>query len=86
MNKNVRWRLIVTAAVLAADSLSFLGVGVPAQTPSWGNMMAEGRNFVAVAFHIILYPGILLALMVLATNLLGDGLRDAVDPRLARQL
>ena len=82
----VQATFIAAAAVLAEASLSFLGVGVPAQTPSWGNMMAEGRNFVAVAFHIILYPGILLALMVLATNLLGDGLRDAVDPRLARQL
>ena len=82
----VQATFIAAAAVLAEAALSFLGVGVPAQTPSWGNMMAEGRNFVAVAFHIILYPGILLALMVLATNLLGDGLRDAVDPRLARQL
>jgi len=73
-------------AILIEAALSFLGVGVPAQIPSWGNMMAEGRNFVAVAFHIILYPGILLALTVLAINLLGDGLRDALDPRLARQL
>jgi peptide/nickel transport system permease protein len=82
----VQATFLAAAAVLAEASLSFLGVGVPAQTPSWGNMMAEGRNFVAVGFHIILYPGILLALMVLATNLLGDGLRDALDPRLARQL
>jgi len=71
---------------LTEAALSFLGVGVPSQTPSWGNMMAEGRNFVAVAFHIILYPGLLLAATVLAINLLGDGLRDALDPRLARQL
>jgi peptide/nickel transport system permease protein len=77
---------IAASAVLIEAALSFLGVGVPAQIPSWGNMMAEGRNFVAVAFHIILYPGILLALTVLAINLLGDGLRDALDPRLARQL
>ena len=82
----VQATFLAAAAVLAEASLSFLGVGVPAQTPSWGNMMAEGRNFVAVGFHIILYPGILLALTVLATNLLGDGLRDALDPRLARQL
>jgi peptide/nickel transport system permease protein len=82
----VQATFLAAAAVLAEASLSFLGVGVPAQVPSWGNMMAEGRNFVAVGFHIILYPGILLALTVLATNLLGDGLRDALDPRLARQL
>jgi peptide/nickel transport system permease protein len=49
-------------------------------------MMAEGRNVVAVAFHIILYPGILLAVTVLSINMVGDGLRDALDPRLARQL
>lgn len=82
----VQATFVAASAVLIEASLSFLGVGIPAQTPSWGNMMAEGRNFVAVAFHIILYPGILLALTVLAINLLGDGLRDALDPRLARQL
>ncbi|TPG26712.1 ABC transporter permease [Variovorax guangxiensis] len=82
----VQATFVAAAAVLTEAALSFLGVGVPAQTPSWGNMMAEGRNFVAVAFHIILYPGILLAATVLAINLLGDGLRDALDPRLARQL
>jgi peptide/nickel transport system permease protein len=82
----VQATFVAASAVLIEAALSFLGVGVPAQTPSWGNMMAEGRNFVAVAFHIILYPGILLAFTVLAINLLGDGLRDALDPRLARQL
>ncbi len=82
----VQATFVAAAAVLTEAVLSFLGVGVPAQTPSWGNMMAEGRNFVAVAFHSILYPGILLAVTVLAINLLGDGLRDALDPRLARQL
>ncbi len=82
----VQATFVAAAAVLTEAALSFLGVGVPAQVPSWGNMMAEGRNFVAVAFHIILYPGILLAVTVLAINLLGDGLRDALDPRLARQL
>ncbi len=82
----VQATFVAAAAVLTEAALSFLGVGVPAQIPSWGNMMAEGRNFVAVAFHIILYPGILLAATVLAINLLGDGLRDALDPKLARQL
>jgi peptide/nickel transport system permease protein len=82
----VQATFVAASAVLIEAALSFLGVGVPGQTPSWGNMMAEGRNFVAVAFHIILYPGILLALTVLAINLVGDGLRDALDPRLARQI
>ena len=82
----VQATFIAASAVLIEAALSFLGVGVPAQVPSWGNMMAEGRNFVAVAFHIILFPGLLLAATVLAINLLGDGLRDALDPRLARQL
>jgi peptide/nickel transport system permease protein len=82
----VQATFVAASAVLIEAALSFLGVGIPAQTPSWGNMMAEGRNVVAVAFHLILYPGILLAVTVLAINLLGDGLRDALDPRLARQL
>ena len=82
----VQATFVAASAVLIEASLSFLGVGIPAQTPSWGNMMAEGRNVVAVAFHIILYPGILLAMTVLSINMVGDGLRDALDPRLARQL
>jgi peptide/nickel transport system permease protein len=82
----VQATFIAAAAVLTEAALSFLGVGVPAETPSWGNMMAEGRNFVAVAFHVIVYPGVMLAATVLAINMMGDGLRDALDPRLARQL
>ena len=82
----VQATFVAASAVLIEAALSFLGVGVPGQIPSWGNMMADGRNFVAVAFHIIVFPGTLLALTVLAINLLGDGLRDALDPRLARQL
>src|SRR5205085_2235192 len=75
----VQATFVAASAVLIEASLSFLGVGIPAQTPSWGNMMAEGRNVVAVAFHIILYPGILLAVTVLSINMVGDGLRDALD-------
>lgn len=82
----VQATFLAAAAVLAEAALSFLGVGVPPDIPSWGGMIAEGRNFVAVAFHVILYPGIMLAITVLAINLLGDGLRDALDPRLSRQL
>lgn len=82
----VQATFVAASAVLTEAVLSFLGVGVPPQVPSWGNMMAEGRNFVAVAFHIILFPGMFLAVTVLSINMMGDGLRDAVDPRLARQL
>ena len=71
---------VAASAVLLEAALSFLGLGVPASTPSWGNMMAEGRNVVAVAFHIILYPGILLAVTVLSINMVGDGLRDVFAP------
>ncbi|WP_268630566.1 cation:dicarboxylate symporter family transporter, partial [Escherichia coli] len=77
---------IAASAILTEAVLSFLGVGIPPQTPSWGNIMAEGRNFVAVAFHIILYPGLFLGVAVLAVNLVGDGLRDMLDPRLAKKL
>ena len=66
--------------------LSFLGAGTPPEVPSWGNMMAEGRSVVQLAFGMILYPGIFLGLTVLAVNLVGDGLRDLLDPRIAKKL
>jgi peptide/nickel transport system permease protein len=72
------------AAVLTEAGLSFLGAGTPPNIPSWGNMMAEGRSFFQIATWIILFPGIFLAMTVLAVNLLGDGLRDTLDPRLRR--
>jgi peptide/nickel transport system permease protein len=74
------------AAVLTEAGLSFLGAGTPPNIPSWGNMMAEGRSFFQIATWIILFPGMFLAMTVLAVNLLGDGLRDALDPRLRRCL
>lgn len=82
----VQASFVAATAILTEAALSFLGVGVPSSTPSWGNMMADGRNYIAVAFNVMLYPGLMLALTVLAINLIGDGLRDALDPRLARQL
>ncbi|MGE8602510.1 ABC transporter permease [Bordetella trematum] len=82
----VQATFIAASAILTEAVLSFLGVGIPPQIPSWGNIMAEGRNYVAVAFHIILYPGLFLGAAVLAVNLVGDGLRDMLDPRLARKL
>ena len=74
------------AAVLTEAGLSFLGAGTPPNIPSWGNMMAEGRTFFQVAAWILLFPGLFLAVTVLAVNLLGDGLRDAFDPRLRRRM
>ena len=74
------------AAVLTEAGLSFLGAGTPPNIPSWGNMMAEGRSFFQIETWIILFPGLFLALTVLAVNLLGDGLRDALDPRLRRRM
>jgi peptide/nickel transport system permease protein len=77
---------VCASAILIEAILSFLGVGIPAQTPTWGNIMAEGRTLFRVYPHNILYPGIFLALTVLAVNLLGDGLRDTLDPRMRKQL
>jgi len=77
---------IAASAILIEAILSFLGVGIPPQTPTWGNIMAEGRALFRVFPHNILYPGVLLALTVLAVNMLGDGLRDTLDPRLSKRL
>ena len=72
---------IVASAILVEAILSFLGVGIPPETPTWGNIMAEGRALFRIFPHNILYPGVFLALTVLAVNMLGDGLRDTLDPR-----
>ena len=77
---------IAASAILIEAILSFLGVGIPPQTPTWGNIMAEGRALFRIFPHNILYPGILLALTVLAVNMLGDGLRDTLDPRMSKRL
>lgn len=70
--------------IIIESSLSFLGVGVPPPTPSWGGMLAEGRVFLDTAWWIAFFPGVVLMLTVLGTNLLGDWLRDILDPRLKR--
>jgi len=75
---------IAASAILIEAILSFLGVGIPPQTPTWGNIMAEGRTVFRIHPHNILYPGIFLALTVLAVNMLGDGLRDVLDPRMGK--
>jgi peptide/nickel transport system permease protein len=82
----VQGTYIAAAAMITEAILSFIGAGTPPNIPSWGNIMAEGRSLFQVAYYIVLFPGIMLSLTVLAINLLGDGLRDALDPRLARRL
>jgi len=77
---------IMASAILTEAGLSFLGAGVPPEIPTWGNMIAGSRLFLAVAPWTIFFPGAFLALVVLAVNLVGDGLRDRLDPRLARRM
>lgn len=82
----VQGTFIAASAMITEAVLSFIGAGTPPNIPSWGNIMAEGRSLFQVAYYIILFPGIFLSLAVLSINLLGDGLRDALDPRLARRM
>jgi peptide/nickel transport system permease protein len=82
----VQGTYVCASAILLEAILSFLGAGIPPEIPTWGNIMAEGRVLFQVYPHNILFPGILLALSVLAVNVLGDGLRDTLDPRLAERL
>jgi peptide/nickel transport system permease protein len=77
---------ICASAIIIEAILSFLGAGTPPTVPSWGNIIAEGRMLFLVATWIILIPSLFLSITVLAINLLGDGLRDALDPRLARRM
>jgi peptide/nickel transport system permease protein len=77
---------ISASAILVEAALSFLGAGVPPEIPTWGNMIAAGRGRLGVAPWTIFFPGACLAVVVLAVNLLGDGLRDRLDPRLARRM
>jgi peptide/nickel transport system permease protein len=76
---------VCASAMITESILSFIGAGTPPNIPSWGNIMAEGRSLIQIAGYLILFPGICLSLTVLAVNLLGDGMRDALDPRLARR-
>src|SRR5437762_4854675 len=82
----VQGTFITASAMITEAILSFIGAGTPPNIPSWGHIMAEGRSLFQVAYYIVLFPGIMLSVTVLATNLLGDGLRDMLDPRLSRRL
>jgi peptide/nickel transport system permease protein len=82
----VQGTYICASAMITEAILSFIGAGTPPNIPSWGNMMAEGRALFQVAYYIVLFPAVFLSLTVLAVNLFGDGMRDALDPRLARRL
>ncbi|MFD1509883.1 ABC transporter permease [Lacimonas salitolerans] len=77
---------ICASAMITEAILSFIGAGTPTSIPSWGNIMAEGRALWQVKPNVVFFPAVFLSITVLAVNLVGDGLRDAVDPRLAKQV
>jgi peptide/nickel transport system permease protein len=81
----VQGTYICAAAILVEAILSFLGVGMPVDIPTWGNIMAEGRIQFTQYPHIVLLPGAFLAVTVLAVNILGDGLRDTLDPKFSKR-
>jgi peptide/nickel transport system permease protein len=74
----------VAQAILSAATLSFLGLGIQPPTPEWGSMLSDGRQFMRNAPHLTVFPGLAIMVVVMALNLLGDGLRDALDPKLRR--
>ena len=80
----VQATLRVGSAIISAAQLSFLGLGVPAPAPEWGAMLSSGRQFIRDYSYMTLFPGLAIMLCVLSLNLLGDGLRDALDPKLKR--
>jgi peptide/nickel transport system permease protein len=82
----VQATFVCASAIVVEAILSFLGIGIPPQIPTWGNIMAEGRTLFRIFPHNILFPGIFLAATVLAVNMLGDGLRDMLDPRMRKRL
>jgi peptide/nickel transport system permease protein len=77
---------VCASAMIVEAILSFIGAGTPPTIPSWGNIMAEGRALWQVKPYIVFFPAVFLSVTVLAVNLLGDGLRDALDPRMAKRL
>lgn len=80
----VQTTLRVASAIISASSLSFLGLGVPAPMPEWGGLLSAGRKYIRTHSYLTLFPGLAIMITVLALNLLGDGLRDALDPKLKK--
>ena len=78
----VNFTMNIGGAILSASSLSFLGFGASVTQAEWGAILSQGRNYLAIAPHLVLFPGLVIFLTVLAFNLFGDGLRDTLDPRL----
>ena len=74
----------VARVIIAEASLSFLGLGIPPPAPSWGAMLDEGRNYLTTGWWLALFPGLAILVVVLGINLVGDWLRDLLDPRLER--
>lgn len=80
----VQATLRIASAIISASALTFLGLGVPTPMPEWGGMLSDGRNFIRDYSYMTLFPGLAIMITVLAINLIGDGLRDAMDPKLKR--
>lgn len=81
----VQATFIFALAIIVEANLSFLGAGVPPSIPSWGNIMGQGRTYLQIAVWVTFFPGLFLSLSVLSINLVGDGLRDTLDPRFSRR-
>jgi peptide/nickel transport system permease protein len=80
----VQTTLRVGSAIISASSLSFLGLGIAAPAPEWGTMLSAGRAFIRDYSYMTLFPGLAIMITVLALNMLGDGLRDAMDPKMKK--
>ena len=81
----MRINAIIASAILTEALLSFLGAGISTEIPTWGNIMAEGRQYFRLNPGIILWPGVLLTICVLSINLIGDAARDGLDPRMKKR-
>jgi peptide/nickel transport system permease protein len=81
----VLFTLTIVRTILAESSLSFLGLGIQPPAPSWGGMLAEGRQYLASAWWVGTLPGLILMVTIIAVNLIGDSLRDILDPRIQQQ-
>ena len=78
----VQATLIFAMSILSISSLSFLGLGIQAPTPEWGNMLSDGKDYMRGNAYLVLAPGLAIFFSIFSLNLIGDGLRDALDPRM----